>query len=521
MIIHPQTQSIVLRVRNPELLRQHLPGMTQDIDYEGHNIAVKYDLDVCKVLRNMGFTVPSPIRDLYKWPGKYKPFAHQIETSEFLTFNPKAFVLSDMGTGKTSSILWSYDYLKTIGVVDKLLVIAPLSTLERVWRDEIFSFIMHRSAVVLYGSAERRLELLASDADIYIVNYDGMQIIGKEVRKRKDINLVVVDECAALRTSGTDRYKYISFAVEKKPRLWMASGTPVPNAPTDAWAQVKLISPQNVPMYFSTWQRKTMMKVSMYKWVPMKGSADMVYAAMQPAVRFKKSECLDLPPLLYETREAALTKEQKKAYKEMKATMVAEAQKQQITAVNAADQIGKLRQIACGAIKDGHGKYQILDHKPRLKVLMECVEYAQSKIIVIIPYKGITYALADEINAILKPDGQHMIVVNGDVPPRQRNQLWHDFKHDDKVKGALCHPQVMAHGLTLTEADTLVFYAPISSNELNQQVIERINRPGQTRKMTVIRIGALPLEWSIYHVIETRQLEQQSVLDLYTQEMKR
>ena len=117
--------------------------------------------------------------------------------------------------------------------------------------------------------------------------------------------------------------------------------------------------------------------------------------------------------------------------------------------------------------------------------------------------------------------GSNFIVVNGDVPPRKRDQLWYEFKHDDKVQGALCHPQVMAHGLTLTEADTLVFYAPISSNELNQQVVERINRPGQVRNMTVVRIGATPVEWTLYSVIEQRDLDQKTVLDLYTQELNR
>jgi SNF2 family DNA or RNA helicase len=73
----------------------------------------------------------------------------------------------------------------------------------------------------------------------------------------------------------------------------------------------------------------------------------------------------------------------------------------------------------------------------------------------------------------------------------------------------------MAHGLNLTEADTLIFYAPIYSNDEFQQVTERFNRAGQTRKMTIVRMAAHPLEWHIYKLLENRQSTQNSILDLY------
>jgi 4-aminobutyrate aminotransferase-like enzyme len=78
-----------------------------------------------------------------------------------------------------------------------------------------------------------------------------------------------------------------------------------------------------------------------------------------------------------------------------------------------------------------------------------------------------------------------------------------------------CHPKVMAHGLNLTEADTLVFYAPIYSNDEYQQVTERFNRAGQTRKMTVVRIAAHPIEWKIYGVVDGKKTTQDNILNLY------
>jgi hypothetical protein len=78
----------------------------------------------------------------------------------------------------------------------------------------------------------------------------------------------------------------------------------------------------------------------------------------------------------------------------------------------------------------------------------------------------------------------------------------------------------MAHGLTLTEADMVVFYAPIYSNEESQQVMDRINRPGQKLKMTIVRIGGATLEWSIYAMVEGKRLSQESILELYKKELE-
>jgi SNF2 family DNA or RNA helicase len=517
MIVHTESKSLLLKVRNPALIRRVLPGQTRDIDFKGHNLAVKHTLDAAKVLRNLNVPAPSPIRHYYRWPGRHAPMVHQITTAEFLTLHRKAFVLNDMGTGKTPSVLWAMDYLMGLGRVKKALVIGPLSTLERVWLDEVFNWVMHRSAVVLHGSREKRLRLLDSDADIYIINHDGLQVIADALDDREDINLTVVDEASAYRNSQNERYKVLKRVVAREHmRLWLMTGTPCPNAPTDAWALAKLVNPANVPTYFTTWKRQTMQQVSTYKWVPRVGSSEMAYTAMQPAVRFRKKDCLDLPPVTYEKRAVPLTKEQEKAYRQMRQFMQTQAKSTPITAVNAADQIGKLRQILCGVVKNPDTEtYEELDHEPRVKVLLECIEEAAAKVIVIVPYKGIIAALEREVGA------HHTVgVLNGDVSIRKRNQIIEAFCTAKDPHVLLCHPKVMAHGLNLTVADTIVFYAPIYSNEESQQVMDRINRKGQKRSTTIIRLGATQLEWNIYNVVEGRRLTQESILELYQQELQ-
>lgn len=518
MIVHTQSKSLLIRARNPEMIRRVLPGQTKQIDYKGHNLAIKHTLDAAKVLRNLNVPAPSPIRYYYRFTGKYKPMAHQITTAEFCTLNRKAFILNEMGTSKTASVLWAADYLMQLGRVKKMLVVAPLSTLERVWLDEVFLWVMHRSAVALHGTREKRLRLLDSDADIYVINHDGLAIIEKEVKDREDINLIVVDEAAAYRNSQNERYAVLKRIVAREQlRLWLMTGTPCPNAPTDAWALARLVNPASVPMYFTTWKRETMQQVTTYKWVPRVGSSEMAYNAMQPAVRFRKRDCIDLPPITFEKRSVTLTKAQDKAYKEMRQFMVAQAKTTPITAVNAADQIGKLRQILCGVVKNPDtDAYEEIDHAPRLKVLIECIEEASAKVIVVVPYKGIITALERD----LVKEGLTVAVLNGDVSIRRRNDIITAFTKEVDPHVLLCHPKVMAHGLNLTVADTLVFYAPIYSNEESQQVMDRINRPGQTRKMTIIRLGATQLEWNIYNVVEGRRLTQESILELYQQELR-
>lgn len=526
MIIDTPTKSILLRLKQPELVRKVMPRWTKDVDYQGHNLAVKFDLDAVRILRNMGIKAPSPIRYNYRFPrpAKFKTvFDHQVTTAEFLTFHQRAFVLNEMGTSKTASALWAADYLMEQGAVNKVIIVSPLSTLEMVWADEIFQCLMHRSFVVLHGTREKRFELLNSDADFYIINHDGLKIIADELKKRKDINLIIVDEAAAYRNGQTTRYKVLHGLLQSWHRLWLMTGTPCPNSPLDAWALVRLVNPGNVPQYFGQWRRQTMMQLSQYKWVAQRGSHELAFNAMQPAVRFKKSECLDLPPVTYENRKCDMTSEQMAGLKEMKKEAAVQLSNGvQITAVNAADKIGKLRQILCGALKDKEtGIYHPFDHTPRLNLLLECIEQASAKVLVIVPFKGILHTLQAEIEKSWHAEGRAWTCdfVNGEVPPKQRADKFRHFKTDPDAKLLLCHPKVMAHGITATEADMLIFYAPIYSNEESQQVMERINRPGQTRKMTIIRIAASMIEWNIYDQVEGKRLSQESILEMYKREL--
>ena len=136
-------------------------------------LAIPHDPVSTLVLRRLGYDCPSPIVH-YNWPGIMHPFAVQRNTVSHLVMNQRAYVLNEMGTGKTKSALWAWDFLYSLGLTGKLIVFAPLSTLQVVWAAEVLETIPHRSAVVLYGVRAKREELLChTEYDIYIVNHDG------------------------------------------------------------------------------------------------------------------------------------------------------------------------------------------------------------------------------------------------------------------------------------------------------------------------------------------------------------
>ena len=516
VLVHEPTKSLLAAVPDPFMVRDCLAN-SRTLDHPDYNVAVEHTLEAARVLREMGINAPAPIRYQYQWPGRFKPFAHQVTMAEFLTMHRRAFNLSEMGAAKTNASLWAADWLMTTGRVRRALILSPLSTLERVWANDIFDTLMHRKCAIVHGSRDRRKKALEADVDFYILNHDGIAIkeIEEIIRKRPDIDLVIVDEAGMFRNHRTNKYKALERIVSREDiRLWLMTGTPCPNAPTDAWALARLVSPTRVPKYFGGFQRATMMQISQFKWVPRPDAFTTAFAAMQPAVRFKKADCLDLPPVTTQDHSCGLTPDQVRAVTELRRSMAAElkAGGGKVTAVNAADKITKMRQILCGSIKLPDGSYEALPHGPRLQTLLDAIESASAKVLVVAPFRGIIYELEKEIR-----DHYTVGVLHGDITPSARNATIKAFKEEVNPHVLLCHPKVMSHGLNLTEADTLIFYAPIYSNDEVQQVNERFNRAGQTRKMTIIRMGGHPLEWEIYKLIDNKKAVQNSILDLYKQ----
>lgn len=508
MIVSKKHKKLILADRHPERITTVIPT-AKIFEWKGKKlVALPHRIDEVRVLRNMGLNAPSPVEHHYEWSGQYKPFAHQAVTSGFLTLNPRGFILSEMGTGKTLSLLWAVDYLKQQGQLNSLLIVSPLSTLERVWGDEVFKHFPHLNFVVLHGSAERRRKLLKQPADIYIINHDGLKVLEDELIARKDIDAVAIDEVAVYRSSKSDRYAVSKRVLEGRKYVWGLTGSPTPNAPTDAWAQCRLISPEKVPKYFSRFRDTVMRQITPFKWAPRPEALTVVRDAMQPAVLFTLDECIDLPEQTYLTRRVEQSPTQKKAYTDMLNKLKVESDRGEITAVNEAVKVGKLLQIAVGHAYSQDGSTISFDGADRIRVTKELIEESSAKVLVFVPYTGALEAVA----AALREDYE-VGIVQGSTSKHERDVVFSNFQNGGPMRVIVANPGTLSHGLTLTAADTIIWFGPINSNETYQQACARVRRPGQKRTTVIVHLTGTPLEDKAYARLKNKQSMQGLLLD--------
>jgi SNF2 family DNA or RNA helicase len=452
----------------------------------------------------------------YDWPRPHNlsPFAHQKETAKFLVSNRKAFCFNEQGTGKTASVIWATDYLMKVGVLKRVLVICPLSIMKSAWQNDLFKFAMHRTVAVAHGSAEKRREVLAGDAEYVVINYDGVGIVKKEI-EAAGFDLVVIDEASAYKNAQTERWKDMRDLMKTIKGLWMLTGTPAAQSPMDAYGLAKLVNPTAVSPIYGQFRDKVMIKVGQFRWVPKPGSKEYVHSILQPAIRFEKSQCLDLPPVTHVDRDAPLTPQQMKYYNILKKQMLFEADGEEISAVNAAVQINKLLQIAGGAVYSDSKEVIEFDVSERLRVVQEVIEESSHKVLVFVPF---THTI-ELLEKHLTKNGISCDVINGSVNVNRRTAIVKQFQESANPKVLIIQPQAASHGLTLTAANTVIWYAPCTSVETYLQANARIDRPGQVNNMTVVHIKGSPIEKKIYGMLRNNIENHMKIIDLYRQEI--
>lgn len=510
MLIKPKHKKLVLNLKNKERVLSVIPD-AKILMYKGTElVVVPHRTQEVKILNNIGIETPYPINHYYNYPmTRGSPFSHQRVTSEFLTMNPRAYCLNDMGTGKTLSVLWAYDFMRSEGSVRKLLVMSPLSTLEETWGNTIFKNFPHLTFAVLHGSREKRRALLAEDYDVYIINHDGAKILEKEIMAREGLDAIVIDEIAQVGRNITEKWKAIRNIAKGKPIVWGLTGTPTPNSPEDAWAQCRLVTPDTVPIVRGKFKDMVMRKYGPFRWVPREGALDIVNKAMQPSIRYKRDECIDLPPCTYETRSVEMTPQQKELYKHMLTKLHAEMDSVQITAANEAVKVMKLVQIATGVVYGNDGKPVYSPATSRLAETHDIIEQAGGKVIVFVPFTSALEAVADYLRKSFTVE-----IVNGSTNKGERDRIFREFQNDENPRVLVANAGAMAHGLTLTAANTIVWFAPINSLEIYEQANARITRPGQKLNQLVVHIEGSPAERAIYERLQSKGKMQGLLLKL-------
>ena len=216
------------------------------------------------------------------------------------------------------------------------------------------------------------------------------------------------------------------------------------------------------------------------------------------------------------TREVPLTPQQAKYYNLLKDQMLVQAAGEVITAVNAAAMLSKLLQVSCGAALTDTKEVVEFDAAPRLGVLEEVLEETNRKVIVFALFR----ASIDTIQKHLTSKGIANECIHGGVTATKRADIIHRFQTNPEPRVLVMQPQATAHGITLTAADTVVFYGPLMSVEQYIQCIARADRKGQdSDKVTVVHIEGSPVERKMFKALKEKVSDSTLLTEMFTLEI--
>ena len=486
-----------------------------------------------------------PVTRHYEFHSKYSaPMPHQVATVDFMCRHNRGFVFNSIGTGKTLCMDWLYDYLRREGVVQRCLIIAPLSTLRSVHAEELKWSFPHLRYAIVHGSKKKRMSELAKNVDVYIMNFDGFLAkwaTDPKSRKlspshaeilnilayRPDINCVFIDEIAIMRNCNTNSWRSINYLFGQHRSdvvVYGFTGSPMPKSPTDAYAQVKLISPHKLPQQYDHRTKKTR-PVSYTKfaslvtrpkgdwgWEPLKGWEKTCYGVLQPSIRFTREQVEpDLPPVTLQTHEVPLTSEQKKAYNQMVKEFRVELRSGHvISAVHEGAKLLKLNQIACGAIYGEDQEAHHLSCKNRLEELIRIKQQLSNHLLVSVPFKNIVRYLFTELSKLFKVG----VITGSTTSEKQRAELIHQFNYKD-LDVLIATPGSIPHGVNLQHnCNTTVWWGPINRYDHYEQFNGRTDRKGQKNKVLLIHYESAPVQRDMYRKLKHKESAQGILLQL-------
>lgn len=535
LIVHKASKSILLPASHADLIAV-LPR-ARLVELHGRGVVqVRHCEEATRILRAEGFDCPAPIETYYdfkKVKGRFHAFQHQRDAAAFASLHKRCHLLLPLGTGKSFTSISAADAMIELGVIKKVLILCPLSCMRPVWDEEIFTGFPDRSSTIVYGTAKQRVERLSDDCNFFISNHALLQVaveaksikdrtvyqLRPEFEKLKEIDLIIFDESSMLRNAQTHMWHAMKVLLQEHTRLLMLSGYPCPSSPENAWSQSMLVNPSKTPKYFGEWRRQVCYEEKrgqFSKWIPRKGSEELVHKLLQPAYHVDKSKVLDLPEMTVERREVEMSKEQQAQYRKMHNQLVMEFQEsgEKLTAVSAADKMLKLRQILIGSVKTGDGEYADFSDIPRIKTVMEIIEQSEAKVVVVSPFTGALHNVADAIRK------KHTVdIIEGSVDVKDRDRIIRSFQEAKDPHVLVVQGQSISHGVTLTAASVMIFLGPVTGNDQYQQLLGRLNRTGQKNRMVVFQLYANNMEIKLYDALENAQNYQEAVMDLFKQEM--
>ena len=441
---------------------------------------------------------------------KTKPYAHQITALE-KSWNKEAFAyFMEMGTGKSKVLIDNIAMLYDKGKINGALIIAPKGVYQN-WHDIEIPVHMPdhiEKKMVLWRATitqkqQRQLDSLfesGEDLHILIMNVEsfstpkGLNFASKFLSCHQA--LVAIDESTTIKNPDAARTRSIVSLGKAAKYRRILTGSPVTKSPLDLYKQCEFLS-EGLLDYSSYYAFKTRYADlrtanfggrSVQIVVGYKNLGELSEKLEGFSYRVLKEDCLDLPDYVYTKRIIQLSKEQKEIYNQMKQIALAQMDGKLMTTATALVQLMRLHQITCGHFTADDGSITEIKND-RLSALMDILSEVENKAVIWAHYRHDIESIVKEISKEYGPDS--FVTYYGDTPhdERQNNiKLLQD--PNSKVKFIIGTPQTGGYGITLTEANVMIYYSNGYDLEKRTQSEARINRAGQTRKMTYIDIIA-------------------------------
>ena len=440
---------------------------------------------------------------------KTKPYKHQLTALE-KSWNKDNFAyFMEMGTGKTKVLIDNLAMLYDKGRVDGALIVAPKGVIGTWYNQELPTHLPNHieNVSVLWQpninkKQKEKLDTLfetGEDLHILIMNVEafstekGTMFAKKFLRSHK--SLVAIDESTTIKNPKAKRTKNITDLSNLAKYRRIMTGSPVTKNPLDLYSQCEFLHPYllDFTSYYAFRNRYAEMKtlhmhgrqiqiVSNFK-----NLGELSDTLKNFSYRVLKEDCLDLPDKIYIKRNISLTTEQQKVYESMKEKALAILNGKQVTSVSALTQLMRLHQITCGHFVADDGSVQEVKSN-RLNELMDVLEEIEGKAIIWAHYQ---HDIKKIIKSIEKVHGPGSVVdYYGLTAQEHRQPNIKKFQEDDKCRFIVGTPQTGGYGITLTQANTVVYYSNGYDLEKRLQSEDRAHRIGQKKSVTYVDIMA-------------------------------
>ena len=440
---------------------------------------------------------------------KMKPYAHQLTALE-KSWNRDTFAyFMEMGTGKTKVLIDNLAMLYDKGKVDGALIVAPKGVVGTWYNQELPAHLPdHIENVTVLWQAninkkqQEKLDRLfetGHDLHIIVMNVEafstdkGRSFAAKFLRSHK--SMMAIDESTTIKNPKAKRTKNIlSLAALTRYRRIM-TGSPVTRNPLDLYTQCYFLDPfhLNHSSYYSFRNRYAVMKSanisgrSINLVVGYQNLSELSDKLKPFSYRVLKEDCLDLPDKVYMKRQIDLTPEQIRLYRQMKQEALATLNGKTVTTMTALTQIMRLQQITCGHFVADDGTTQNIKHN-RMSELMEILEEVEGKAIIWAHWQRDVELI---VSAIEKQQGPGSVVhYYGKTLPEERDYAIRNFKENDKVRFFVGTPATGGYGITLVQANTVIYYSNGYDLEKRMQSEDRAHRMGQKGSVLYIDIVA-------------------------------